>query len=127
MPLTSLNRGPRNGRPKPYRFYLLDVEADLSASLASALRDQGCRPASATESADILFCSPLSASVDAALARAAGRPVIAVSRLPETAQWLDALEAGAADYCAAPFESIHVRWLLDRYCRPRPPVAAAVA
>lgn len=40
-------------------------------------------------------------------------PVIVVTRLPETADWLDALEAGAADYCSAPFEPIQVRWILD--------------
>jgi DNA-binding response OmpR family regulator len=42
-------------------------------------------------------------------------PVIVVSRLPETDEWLDALEAGAADYCAAPFEIIHLRWLFETH------------
>jgi DNA-binding NtrC family response regulator len=32
-------------------------------------------------------------------------PVVVVSRLPETGDWLDAMEAGAWDYCAAPFEA----------------------
>jgi chemotaxis response regulator CheB len=33
-----------------------------------------------------------------------GVPVVVVSRLPEASLWLNVLELGAADYCAAPFE-----------------------
>lgn len=40
-------------------------------------------------------------------------PVIVVSRTPEVSEWLDAIEAGASDYCAAPFESSHIQWILD--------------
>lgn len=40
-------------------------------------------------------------------------PVIVVTRLPETSEWLNALEAGAADYCSAPFEQVQIRWILD--------------
>ena len=40
-------------------------------------------------------------------------PVVVVSRRPEVSEWLDAIEAGAADYCAAPFESSHIQWILD--------------
>jgi|SRR6185295_5192599 len=39
--------------------------------------------------------------------------IIAVSRLPETTDWLNVIEAGADDYCAAPFESHQLRWILD--------------
>ena len=39
-------------------------------------------------------------------------PVIVVTRQPEAQYWLDALEAGAADYCGAPFEHIQLRCLL---------------
>ncbi len=39
--------------------------------------------------------------------------VVVVTRLPETSHWLDALEAGAADYCSAPFEPVQIRWILD--------------
>ena len=42
-----------------------------------------------------------------------GQPFIVVTRLPEVNDWLDALEAGATDYCAAPFEHRQVRWLMD--------------
>ncbi|MGD0497642.1 MAG: hypothetical protein ABSC23_04310 [Bryobacteraceae bacterium] len=40
-------------------------------------------------------------------------PVVVATRLPETKQWLDALEAGAADYCGAPFEASQVRWIMN--------------
>jgi len=43
---------------------------------------------------------------------AADMPVIAVTKLPESGKWLDALEAGAADYCSAPFETMQICWLL---------------
>ena len=44
-------------------------------------------------------------------------PVVVVSRLPEVRGWLDALEAGASDYCGAPFEPAQVRWVLDSSLR----------
>jgi DNA-binding NtrC family response regulator len=40
-------------------------------------------------------------------------PVVVVSRIPEVSDWLDALDAGAADYCAAPFEPQHMSWLIE--------------
>jgi hypothetical protein len=47
--------------------------------------------------------------------------IVVVSRHPEVADWLDSIEAGAADYCAAPFESMQVRWILESSLRsPRP-------
>ena len=39
-------------------------------------------------------------------------PVIVATRHPEARFWLDALEAGAADYCGAPFERVQLRWVL---------------
>lgn len=40
-------------------------------------------------------------------------PVVVVSRLPEASAWLDALELGAADYCAPPFEAAQIQWILQ--------------
>jgi DNA-binding response OmpR family regulator len=40
-------------------------------------------------------------------------PFVVVTRIPETREWLDALEAGATDYCSSPFESRHLRWLVE--------------
>ena len=57
-----------------------------------------------------------------------GLPVVVVSRFPDTKQWLDALDAGAADYCGAPFERIHVRWIMNSILsRPGPRKTAAAA
>jgi DNA-binding response OmpR family regulator len=42
-----------------------------------------------------------------------GLPFIVVTRVAETSEWLDALEAGATDYCAAPFELRQINWLME--------------
>jgi DNA-binding response OmpR family regulator len=39
-------------------------------------------------------------------------PVIVVAPVAETAAWLDALEAGATDYCVPPFDMRQVRCLM---------------
>jgi len=51
-------------------------------------------------------------------------PVVVVTRLPDATKWLDALEAGAADYCSAPFETVQLRWLLSAVLRGGTPAAA---
>jgi len=40
-------------------------------------------------------------------------PFVVVTRVPETSAWLDALEAGATDYCSSPFESRQIHWLME--------------
>jgi CheY-like chemotaxis protein len=42
-----------------------------------------------------------------------GLPVVVVTRCPGTGQWLDALEAGATDYCGAPFERVQLQWIMN--------------
>lgn len=70
-------------------------------------------------SADIIFCGSDQcgrASSLAAVSQArSDAPVVVVSRQPEVNDWLDALEAGAADYCAAPFDSRQIGWILDSH------------
>jgi DNA-binding response OmpR family regulator len=51
--------------------------------------------------------------------------VVVVSRLPENGRWLNALEAGADDYCGAPFEPVMVQWLVESVLRRGPKPAAA--
>jgi len=51
-------------------------------------------------------------------------PCIVAARVPDTNDWLDALEAGATDYCGAPFES-HQMELLIKSALPPPNRAAA--
>jgi DNA-binding response OmpR family regulator len=54
-----------------------------------------------------------------------GMPFVVVTRFPETTDWLDALEAGATDYCSAPFENHQLRWLMESALpRARAAVAA---
>jgi FixJ family two-component response regulator len=40
-------------------------------------------------------------------------PVVVVSRIPEVSEWVGAIEAGATDYCAAPFEQRDISWLVQ--------------
>lgn len=123
MTPTSILHRPRRAS---VRYFLTGLESTLAAELDFALRSQGCRAADRLRSADIVFCPAECTALESVLTRSAGRPVIAVSRYPETHQWLDALEAGAADYSVAPFEDVQIRWLLDRHaCAQR--AASAVA
>jgi len=61
---------------------------------------------------DLVFCETHHPGLHALL-RAVGSPVIVVSRVPEVNDWLDAMDAGAADYCAAPFEREQLDWILE--------------
>jgi DNA-binding NtrC family response regulator len=69
--------------------------------------------------AGVVFC-PFSRDLTALLdaTRDSRIPVIVVTRNPETREWLDAMEAGAFDYCSAPFEPRQLQWILDS-ARPR--------
>ena len=49
-------------------------------------------------------------------------PFIVVTRIPETKEWLDALEAGATDYCTAPIEARQLQWMMES-ALPRPAAA----
>jgi CheY-like chemotaxis protein len=105
---------------------LFHLEDPLASLLAAGLHQAGCKIAQeAIQGAQIVFCAAGSGSLQEALSQFPHVPVVVVSRLPDTDDWLDALEAGAADYCAAPFEPIQLRWLLDAHMRPRPAWAAA--
>jgi DNA-binding response OmpR family regulator len=51
-------------------------------------------------------------------------PFVIVTRIPETKEWLDALEAGATDYCSVPIETRQLHWLM-KSALPRPRSASA--
>jgi len=51
-------------------------------------------------------------------------PFVVVTRIPETQEWLDALEAGATDYCSAPFEKHQIHWLMESALLARSSAAA---
>ena len=102
------------------RLYELEPEiaADLQTALSSLLVEN------VTENPQVVFCSVQPQSLRRALRRFPKRAVVVASRLPEVRAWLDALEAGASDYCAAPFESMQLNWILQNQLNARHAAAA---
>lgn len=110
------------------RILLIELHEDLLCDLRDALISARLVPAIeegvALEAVDwsqydVVFCPATYSVLEKVLAAAARgmqqRRVIAVSRLPEVSEWLDALELGAIDYFAPPFEQSQVRWLLQTH------------
>jgi DNA-binding NarL/FixJ family response regulator len=118
-----------NLAPKAVLFGLEpEVETELADSLRGACcvisRSMGLPVIAGFGSGGgIVFC-PRGAAFSAAKAAFPNLPVVIVSRLPDTLEWLDALELGAADYVAGPFESVQMRWLFETHCRRARTVAA---
>lgn len=121
--------GASNSGPAPRRALLFSVEPSLASSLERELSRCGCQAESASGAVagtpDIVFCPPARPVLRQALHLFPDTPVVVVSRLPDVEGWLDALEEGAADYCAPPFETMQLRWLLDTHASARRSVAAA--
>jgi DNA-binding response OmpR family regulator len=100
---------------------LSGLEAAAQADLCRVLDGEGHRVMLQEDSdwveADAVFCNGDSPDYPTLLRRVRSLrpdlPVVVVTRLPESDKWLNALEAGAADYCSAPFEAIQVRWILS--------------
>lgn len=115
----------------PPRAVLFALDDNLAASLKTELARCGCEtdeapgPDGGPRRTDIVFCPPSRELLRRALELFPRVPVVVVSRLPEVEGWLDALEEGAADYCAAPFESIQLRWLIETHTGGRRAIAAA--
>ena len=40
-------------------------------------------------------------------------PFVVVTWIADTKEWLDALEAGATDYCSVPIETRQIHWLME--------------
>lgn len=118
-----------DSRPAAKRALLFSLDTSLASSLERELAKCGCQAESASGAApaqaDIVFCPSARPVLRQALSLFPGTPVVVVSRLPEVDGWLDALEEGAADYCAPPFETIQIRWLLETHTGPRRSMAAA--
>jgi DNA-binding NtrC family response regulator len=102
------------------------VAAELSKSLSelhhTVFSERCLSPAAAIRSidrtaAELVFCTAEPSIYEGLLKllREQGRqvPVVVVSRLPEIDKWLDAMDAGAADYCAPPFESRPLRAIVE--------------
>jgi DNA-binding NtrC family response regulator len=98
---------------------LLDAVGRLGIPVdRQAFRDaRECQTAVPHSGADVIFCS---ADRDRVRGLRSTNPrafIIAASRLPDVSDWLDAIEAGANDYCASPFEPSQVRWILESSLR----------
>lgn len=92
------------------RIALSNPELDVHTYICSDV-SECC--AQHSQSPDILFC-PLSNDLRAFISSL--QPdvsVIVVSRVPDTREWIAAMEAGASDYCAPPFEYSQLRWMLN--------------
>ena len=109
-------------------FILYELEGSLAAQLCKAASEAGhvfhsaestaeCLALAEQLNADVVFCNSepreYRALLDEMKRSGLGLPVVVVSRIPEVSEWLDALDAGAADYCAAPFEHQHISWLIQ--------------
>lgn len=101
------------------------LEECVQTDLARVLGDEGhevvirdaAHDAAPIDGADAVFCNGDCPSYAALLRQIRGLrpylPVVVVTRLPESEKWLNALDAGADDYCSAPFERGQVRWILS--------------
>jgi len=114
----------KNSSQQATRAYLAGLDEALSQELKRVLRATACELTDDPARAQIVFCSWQSQAFREATARFRKVPVVVVSRLPEIQAWLDALEAGAADYCASPFEEIQMRWLLETHVQRGPRTTA---
>jgi DNA-binding response OmpR family regulator len=77
--------------------------------------------------ADVIFCGDDTPGYRPVLDAVAGGgrspAVVVVGRLGDTERWLDALEAGAFDYCAPPLEADQLLWMLESVRIRRPQTA----
>lgn len=116
------------------RVVLLGLEERLAGELEAVLKGQQhtviaepyhppaeCPRLLHKVGADVVFCPAERGrylALLAALKRAAEpTPVVVVSRTPEVDEWLEAIEAGASDYCTAPFEPSHIAWIVQSNVR----------
>lgn len=125
-----------NRDPITATVVLFGMEAPLAVELGSVLEGQDqkvysepfvsaaeCLTVVERVGADLVFCTS-ERDRYMSLLEAVGRhkpdlPVVIVSRTPEVSEWLDAIEAGASDYCAAPFETGQIKWILDSTLKHR--------
>jgi len=117
---------------QPHRALLIGLEPELASELERTLAQIG-HPASRSEIEhvsdlarvpalarrhDVIFCADQWSNVNSlvALLRSLGAStrVIVASRRAEESAWLEALEAGADDYCSTPFEAAQIRWAVQQ-------------
>ena len=106
------------------RALLIGLEPDIASELEQTLARMGHLASrseldqlpSLARRTDVIFCSDQWSSVNSlvSLLRSLRSPVrvIVASRKAEEAAWLEALEAGADDYCSTPFETAQISWAM---------------
>ena len=64
---------------------------------------------------DLVFCPARHRHLNEILERASAQrlPVVVVTRDPDAREWIDAMDAGAADYVSAPFHRDQIEWVLQ--------------
>ncbi len=112
------------------KMLLLGLEEPLTSELAEALAgldaavvsEPSAAPADYLEAidrtaADVVFCPAeperYTALIESLRADRREVAVVVVSCHPEIDRWLDALDAGASDYCATPFEPRLLRSIVE--------------
>jgi DNA-binding NarL/FixJ family response regulator len=70
-----------------------------------------------SSSANIIFCGADAATVNQLRSAKPQAPIVVVSRNADVEHWLDSMDAGATDYCAAPFEAAQVKWIVEASMR----------
>ena len=112
-------------RPVPRRVLLCRLDPSLQAELSKALSNaaldvsviickeyEECPGHVKPDTTNIVFC-PVSSNLGELVASLnSDVPVIVVSRVPDTREWIWAMENGACDYCAPPFETSQLEWIL---------------
>jgi DNA-binding response OmpR family regulator len=118
------------------KIVLIDLEQSTAAQICHALTVQRHkveqRPADLSigdlQDADMVFAGGEPARYLCLLRRVREvqptLPVVVVTGVAETKEWLDALEAGATDYCSVPIETRQLQWLMES-ALPRPRFATA--
>lgn len=108
----------------PQRALLIGLDPKLADELESALarlghatrRSDMTAAASLARQHQVIFCGDQRHQVNSliSLVRSLRTPirVIVASRKADETAWLEALEAGADDYCSTPFETDQIGWAL---------------
>jgi len=93
---------------------LVNLDSSAAAQLEAALVALECpvvTEGSGQGHADLVFCGARSPSLPGLL-RNRPAPVVVVGSEPTEEAWVQAIEAGAADYLCAGFELAELRWIL---------------
>lgn len=83
----------------------------------TVIREPFRQPCTGLPNADVIFLAGddprYLAALRSLVALDGAPPIVVLTRLPQINIWLDALEAGATDYCAQPFEPQTLEWALS--------------